>query len=62
MFGHVMIGANDISASKKFYDAVMGALGVSPGKIRIMGSRLDYFPPKIIEPGPFNCSVKVHPE
>ena len=33
MFGHVMIGANDISASKKFYDAVMGALGVSPGKI-----------------------------
>ena len=33
MFSHVMIGANDISASKKFYDAVMGALGVSPGKI-----------------------------
>ena len=33
MFSHIMIGANDISASKKFYDAVMGALGVSPGKI-----------------------------
>ena len=26
-----MIGANDIHASKKFYDAVMGALGISPG-------------------------------
>ena len=33
MFSHIMLGANDISASKKFYDAVMGALGVSPGKI-----------------------------
>ena len=37
MFSHVMISANDIRASKKFYDAVMGALGVSPGKIRIKG-------------------------
>ena len=31
MFSHIMVGANDISASKKFYDAVMGALGISPG-------------------------------
>ena len=31
MFGHIMVGANNISASKKFYDAVMGALGISPG-------------------------------
>lgn len=31
MFSHIMIGANDIHASKKFYDAVMGALGISPG-------------------------------
>jgi catechol 2,3-dioxygenase-like lactoylglutathione lyase family enzyme len=33
MFSHVMVGANDIGASKKFYDAVLGALGVPPGKI-----------------------------
>ena len=31
MFSHVMIGANDVEASKKFYDAVLGALGVEPG-------------------------------
>jgi catechol 2,3-dioxygenase-like lactoylglutathione lyase family enzyme len=33
MFSHVMVGANDIAASKKFYDAVLGALGVPPGNI-----------------------------
>ena len=31
MFSHVMVGANDIEASKKFYDAVLGTLGVAPG-------------------------------
>ena len=32
MFSHIMVGANDISASTKFYDAIMGALGVPPGR------------------------------
>ncbi|MEC8489702.1 MAG: VOC family protein, partial [Pseudomonadota bacterium] len=27
MFSHVMIGANDLEASKKFYDAILGVLG-----------------------------------
>ncbi|WP_427969774.1 VOC family protein [Altererythrobacter sp.] len=27
MFSHVMLGATDIEASKKFYDAVLGVLG-----------------------------------
>ena len=27
MFSHIMIGANDLEASKKFYDAALGALG-----------------------------------
>lgn len=31
MFSHVMVGANDIEASRKFYDAVLGTLGVQPG-------------------------------
>jgi catechol 2,3-dioxygenase-like lactoylglutathione lyase family enzyme len=26
-----MVGANDVQASKKFYDAVLGALGYKPG-------------------------------
>jgi len=33
MFSHVMIGANDIQLSKKFYDAVLGTLGHDPGII-----------------------------
>lgn len=31
MFSHIMVGANDIEASKKFYDATLGALGYPPG-------------------------------
>ena len=31
MFSHVMMGASDLEASRKFYDAVLGALGVGPG-------------------------------
>ncbi len=33
MFSHIMVGANDIGASKKFYDALMGVLGVPPARI-----------------------------
>jgi catechol 2,3-dioxygenase-like lactoylglutathione lyase family enzyme len=28
MFSHVMVGSNDIPRSKRFYDAVLGVLGV----------------------------------
>ncbi len=31
MFSHVMIGVSDIEASKQFYDAVLGTLGLGPG-------------------------------
>ena len=31
MFSHVMLGVNDLEVSKKFYDAVLGTLGMSPG-------------------------------
>lgn len=31
MFSHVMLGVKDLEASKKFYDAVLGTLGVGPG-------------------------------
>ncbi|GHF31254.1 hypothetical protein GCM10017044_28420 [Kordiimonas sediminis] len=33
MFSHVMLGANDIAESKKFYDATLGVLGYKPGVI-----------------------------
>lgn len=31
MFSHIMLGASDLAASKKFYDATLGTLGVGPG-------------------------------
>lgn len=37
MFSHIMLGANDIQESKKFYDAVLGALGHEPGKVDAKG-------------------------
>ena len=33
MFSHVMLGADDIDASKAFYDATMAALGGKPGMV-----------------------------
>ena len=37
MFSHVMVGANDVNASKIFYDAILGALGIPPGKLDAKG-------------------------
>src|SRR5260221_548823 len=31
MFSHIMIGSNDVARSKKFYDALFGAMGAQPG-------------------------------
>jgi catechol 2,3-dioxygenase-like lactoylglutathione lyase family enzyme len=31
MYSHIMLGANDLAASKAFYDATLGALGYGPG-------------------------------
>jgi catechol 2,3-dioxygenase-like lactoylglutathione lyase family enzyme len=33
MFSHIMLGANDIEASKAFYDATLGALGARAGSV-----------------------------
>jgi catechol 2,3-dioxygenase-like lactoylglutathione lyase family enzyme len=42
MFSHIMIGANDVNASKVFYDAILGELGHKPGVIDEKG-RCFYF-------------------
>ena len=39
MFSHVMFGVNDLEVSKKFYDAVLGTLGIGPG----MANKKRYF-------------------
>lgn len=31
MFSHVMVGVNDLEVSRKFYDALLGTLGIDPG-------------------------------
>jgi catechol 2,3-dioxygenase-like lactoylglutathione lyase family enzyme len=33
MFSHIMVGGNDTDASKKFYDATLGAMGAKPGMV-----------------------------
>jgi catechol 2,3-dioxygenase-like lactoylglutathione lyase family enzyme len=32
MFTHMTVGANDIEASRRFYDAALGALGIAAGQ------------------------------
>jgi catechol 2,3-dioxygenase-like lactoylglutathione lyase family enzyme len=46
MFSHFMIGANDIEASRKFYDAVLSKIGIGPGKVDERG-RCFYLNPMI---------------
>jgi catechol 2,3-dioxygenase-like lactoylglutathione lyase family enzyme len=31
MFSHIVVGTNDATKAKKFYDAALGAIGVPPG-------------------------------
>ena len=57
MFSHVMLGANDIKESKKFYDAILGALGYGEGTIDPKG-RCFYF----TKTGVFGLSVPIDGE
>jgi catechol 2,3-dioxygenase-like lactoylglutathione lyase family enzyme len=41
MFSHVMVGADDIDAAKRFYDATFAAFGGAPGTVDPKG-RLVY--------------------
>ena len=54
MFSHVMLGANDIQESKKFYDAILGALGYKPGVVDEKG-RCFYY----TKSGVFGLSVPI---
>jgi catechol 2,3-dioxygenase-like lactoylglutathione lyase family enzyme len=37
MFSHIMIGSSDVDRSKKFYDALFGAMGAQPGAVDARG-------------------------
>jgi catechol 2,3-dioxygenase-like lactoylglutathione lyase family enzyme len=43
MFSHIMIGTNDLARAKKFYDSLLGTLGVAPAKLD--GHRIFYRTP-----------------
>jgi catechol 2,3-dioxygenase-like lactoylglutathione lyase family enzyme len=44
MYSHVMVGANDLDAARKFYDAVLGTLGL-PAAVMDEKGRLFYLSP-----------------
>ena len=43
MFSHVMIGTNDLTRAKAFYDALLGTLGIPPATVD--GHRIFYVTP-----------------
>jgi catechol 2,3-dioxygenase-like lactoylglutathione lyase family enzyme len=43
MFSHIMLGTNDLERSQKFYDAVLGTLGIAPAHLD--GHRIFYRSP-----------------
>ena len=45
MFSHILLGTNDVSAAKKFYDAVMGTLGIANGDLNEEKQRVYYRSP-----------------
>lgn len=45
MFSHIMVGTNDLEASKKFYDAVLATLGIGPAIVDEKG-RYFYLSPQ----------------
>ena len=61
MFSHVMLGADDIDASKKFYDATITALGgragtIDPkGRVFYMHNGGIFLLSKPIDGGPASC-------
>jgi len=56
MFSHVMLGVSDIEVSKKFYDALLGTLGIGPGVDN--KGRYFYFSPS----GVFAITVPINGE
>lgn len=56
MFSHIMIGTNDLTKAKTFYDAVLGTLGVPAAHVD--GHRIFYMTPT----GVFSVSLPINGE
>ena len=57
MYSYIMVGANDVEASKVFYDAILGTLGHPPGVLDDKG-RVFYF----TETGVFSITAPIDGE
>jgi catechol 2,3-dioxygenase-like lactoylglutathione lyase family enzyme len=56
MFSHVMVGVKDLETSRKFYDALLGTLGLGPGVAN--GNRFFYRSPT----GTFGITLPINGE
>ena len=56
MFSHVILGVNDLEKSKKFYDALLGAINLGPGMAN--GKRYFYRSPT----GSFGITTPINGE
>jgi catechol 2,3-dioxygenase-like lactoylglutathione lyase family enzyme len=62
MFSHVVVGSNDITRSRKFYDAVFGAMGGKPaaedanGRLVYVHTGGVFMVTKPIDGGPATCA------
>jgi catechol 2,3-dioxygenase-like lactoylglutathione lyase family enzyme len=54
MYSHMMVGANDIEASRKFYDAILGTMGHTPA-VKDEKGRYFYF----TDSGIFSISIPI---
>jgi catechol 2,3-dioxygenase-like lactoylglutathione lyase family enzyme len=54
MYSHMMVGANDIEASRKFYDAILGTMGHAPA-VKDEKGRYFYF----TDSGIFSISIPI---
>jgi catechol 2,3-dioxygenase-like lactoylglutathione lyase family enzyme len=57
MFSHVMVGVNNLEASRKFYDALLATIGVPPGMLN-NGHRYFYRSPT----GTFGITTPINGE
>jgi catechol 2,3-dioxygenase-like lactoylglutathione lyase family enzyme len=62
MFSHIMVGADDVEAAKRFYDSTFGAMGVRPGRFDDKGrvfythENAIFMISKPIDGGPASCA------
>jgi catechol 2,3-dioxygenase-like lactoylglutathione lyase family enzyme len=60
MFSHMMIGSNDLERSKRFYDAVFGAIGAKPGRQDEKGVNYAYNGALLMVRPPLNGEAATH--